>query len=237
MALNPTPSKPNFFVPVFYQLFSNIRKFFTGWNLVWQIIAIALTYLLVVSGFDWAYFKFFSHTLIYYALFPAAFIGFLVPVFLPVWLLISGRKKSDLKILNAAYGLIQAAALGLLLSDFYKAFTGRNYPPLRLQSPVDSSRIFNFGFWRSGVFWGWPSSHTTVAFAICFATLMLFPKNKIIKFWAIFYAAYVGLGVSMSIHWFSDFVAGAIMGSIVGVTVGQSFKRREAQLLETKQLE
>jgi membrane-associated phospholipid phosphatase len=41
---------------------------------------------------------------------------------------------------------------------------------------------------------------------------------------AILYAFYVGMGVSMTIHWFSDFVAGAIIGSVIGAVVGKSFR-------------
>jgi membrane-associated phospholipid phosphatase len=40
---------------------------------------------------------------------------------------------------------------------------------------------------------------------------------------AILYAFYVGIGVSLTIHWFSDFVAGAIIGSVVGAVVGKCF--------------
>ena len=36
---------------------------------------------------------------------------------------------------------------------------------------------------------------------------------------AILYAFYVGIGVSMTIHWFSDFVAGAIIGTVIGAVV------------------
>jgi hypothetical protein len=32
---------------------------------------------------------------------------------------------------------------------------------------------------------------------------------------AIGYALYVGIGVSMTIHWLSDFVAGAILGTVI----------------------
>jgi membrane-associated phospholipid phosphatase len=42
---------------------------------------------------------------------------------------------------------------------------------------------------------------------------------------AILYAFYVGLGVSMTIHWFSDFVAGAIIGSVIGAVVGNGFSQ------------
>jgi len=40
-----------------------------------------------------------------------------------------------------------------------------------------------------------------------------------------FYAFYVGVDVSISIHWFSEFVAGAIIGSLIGAVVGKSFKQ------------
>jgi hypothetical protein len=53
---------------------------------------------------------------------------------------------------------------------------------------------------------------------------MLFPKNKIIRFTALVYALYIGIGVSVtSIHWFSEFVAGAIIGSVIGIAVGKSY--------------
>ena len=45
------------------------------------------------------------------------------------------------------------------------------------------------------------------------------------------YAVYIGMGVSMTIHWFSDVVAGAIIGAVIGVTVGNVFKE---QLIRTK---
>ena len=53
--------------------------------------------------------------------------------------------------------------------------------------------------------------------------LTLFPKRRWLGCLAIAYALYVGIGVSMTIHWFSDFVAGAIIGSVIGAVVGKSF--------------
>jgi hypothetical protein len=38
-----------------------------------------------------------------------------------------------------------------------------------------------------------------------------------------------GLGVSLTIHWFSEFVAGAIIGSVIGTVVGRSFKTKLAK--------
>ena len=55
----------------------------------------------------------------------------------------------------------------------------------------------------------------------------LFPKQRWLGYWAITYAFYVGFGVSMTIHWFSDFVAGALVGTVIGVVVGTSFSRSQ----------
>ena len=102
---------------------------------------------------------------------------------------------------------------------------GDDYPPrLLTQDTIYISREFSFGFLRCGVFWGWPSSHTTIAFAMAVTLLTLYPENKIVRYPVVFYAFYIGLGVSISIHWFSDFVARAIIGTVVGVVGGKSFR-------------
>ncbi len=123
--------------------------------------------------------------------------------------------------------LVQASILGLLISSLYKAFTGRLQPELVSHlSNIDISGSFNFGFLRNGVFWGWPSSYTAVAFAMVAALLVLFPRRKSVIAAAALYALYIGLGVSVTIHWFSDFVAGAIIGTVIGIVVGRSFRAR-----------
>ena len=48
---------------------------------------------------------------------------------------------------------------------------------------------------------------------------------------ALTYAFYVGIGVSMTIHWFSDFVAGALIGTAIGIVVANSFSRAALQAL------
>jgi len=52
----------------------------------------------------------------------------------------------------------------------------------------DISHQFQLGFLRHGVFWGWPSSHTTIAFAMVLVIWVLFPKSKFIRFIALAYA-------------------------------------------------
>jgi membrane-associated phospholipid phosphatase len=60
---------------------------------------------------------------------------------------------------------------------------------------------------------------------MAFALIALHPKRKVIVTFALVYAFYIGIGVAMRIHWFSEFVAGAIIGAVIGTVVGKSFKK------------
>ncbi len=231
--------------PLFYKFWENIADSFRRKNLKYHLLAIAATYFLVVSGFDWKYFSFFVGTPLSYALFSAALMGFIIPFLVPIALLIFGKIYKNLKLLNTGFALGQAAMLGYFISSAYKVFTGRWAPPLNhlgnkfldmtqlnhaTSALPDTSRIFQFGFLRGGIFWGWPSTHTTVAFAMAFTLCVLYTKNKLLCTIAILYAFYIGFGVSMTIHWFSDAVAGAILGTVIGLVIGKTFKQREKSL-------
>jgi membrane-associated phospholipid phosphatase len=197
----------------------NLVGCFKGWKLAGHAAAMLLTFILAASGFDWFYF---CHTRRFWPwMFPAAIIGMFLPVVLPLVLLAAGRIYNDTRSARAGWAIGQAALIGWLISSVYKAFTGRPHP-LRI-SETDTSHIFQFGFLRGGVFWGWPSSHSATAFAMALAVFTLFPRKRWLGLAAILYAFYIGLGVSMTIHWFSDFAAGAIIGTIAGITVGKSF--------------
>jgi membrane-associated phospholipid phosphatase len=150
---------------------------------------------------------------------PSAPIGGLVPLMLPLILIIFGYITSRARLSLTGWAIGQAELIGSLLSSAYKAFTGRVHPVMH-DVGTDISHDFRFGFLRGGVFWGWPSSHTTIAFAIAAAVFTLFPKKRWLGWLAIAYAFYIGLGVSMTIHWFSDFAAGAILGTVIGRVVG-----------------
>ena len=163
-------------------------------------------------------------------LFPAVILGMLVPVFLPLGIIVVGYMRKNFSLVNTALALWQSALLGLGISSAYKVFTGRMGPHMMNfynNSVVgDISHNFRFGIMRGGAFQGWPSSHTSVAFAVALTLVTMYPKNKWLKYGAIVYALYIGIGVSTNIHWFSDFVAGAILGSIIGIVVGKSFLER-----------
>ncbi len=201
----------------------NLIGCFKGRMLIWHLVAIVLTFILVRSGFDWFYFRCTRDPILWAWAFPAAPIGGLVPIVLPLTLIISGFIARGAKTAVTGWAIGQAALLGSLISSAYKAVTGRMHPEHTLGNDISAG--FRFGWLRGGVFWGWPSSHTTIAFAMAVTVFTLFPKRRWLGLTALAYAFYIGIGVSMTIHWFSDFAAGAIIGSVIGVVVGRSFSR------------
>jgi membrane-associated phospholipid phosphatase len=212
--------------PLFLNVLKNIIKILSWRHIVYILIGICLTVVCVFSGIDNAYYYYFYKGKVYNLLFPAVFLGGIIPIILPMALYTSYffERRREMKV--SAFALAQAAILGSFLSSTMKAFTGRVPPPnFVLNSFSDLSHSFRFGFMEGGIFWGWPSSHTTIAFAMAITLVTLYPKNLYIRTLSIFYAFYIGLGVSMSIHWFSDFLMGAILGSVIGVVVGNSFRR------------
>jgi membrane-associated phospholipid phosphatase len=218
---------------IFYRLPQNALKIFSGRNLVWHGVAILLTVIIVESGGDWSYFLATRRELFQQLARPAIILGTFLPLVLPLGFVLAGAVTRNRRLINVGWAVGQAALLGYLLASTYKAFTGRLPPPWHWRfaatatgALVDTSHGFQFGFWRNGIFWGWPSGHTTTAFAtmVCLATL--FPRNKPLVWGALVYALLVGLSVSVSIHWLSEFVAGAIFGSLIGVVVGRSFREK-----------
>jgi membrane-associated phospholipid phosphatase len=199
----------------------NLIGCFQGRRLIWHLIAILLTLILVLSDFDWRWFLATRNPAFRSWIWPAVGIGGLLPLALPLFLLTVGFIIQSSRTVLTGWAVGQAALLGSLISSTYKAFTGRVHPAHSIGE--DISHVFRFGFLRGGVFWGWPSSHTTIAFAMAATVFTLCPKQRWLGSLAILYACYVGLGVSMTIHWFSDFVAGALIGSVIGAVVGRSF--------------
>lgn len=205
----------------------NFAASFSGRNLIFHGIAIGLTAISVLSGFDWWYFTAHQIPDLQMILFPALLIGGLFPIIFPIAMYLTGKITGQKRITLTAFAMTQAALLGSLISSLYKAFTGRIQPDFR-NLTTDISHGFQFGFLRHGIFWGWPSSHTTIAFSMAFTLIFLHRGNKGVLFGALLYAFYVGIGVSLSIHWFSDFAAGALIGTAIGITVGKSYHDRSA---------
>lgn len=209
----------------FHKFLDNLKKIFILPNTFWHILTIAITYLSLTSGFDWYYFSVTRSIDANWIWIPAGMLGSLLPLLAPLILYAVGRIKKNLQVLNTAYALGQAAILASLVSSTYKAFTGRIPPDLN-NALIDISHGFRFGFLEGGIFWGWPSSHATIAFAMVLTLIILYSQNSKIKYFGLIYAIYIAFGASIGFHWFSEVISGIIIGSVIGTVVGKSFKHR-----------
>ena len=201
----------------------NVISCFKARMLIWHLLAVLLTLLLVTTGLDWRYFLATRSPILWAWMFPAAPVGALVPVVLPLLLLALGSLAGNARMRLAGWAIAQSEIIGGLIAAGYKAISGRVHPEFAVSD--DLSHVFRFGLLRGGVFWGWPSSHTTIAFAMAAMVFTGFPKHKWWGVTAVAYAFYVGAGVSMTIHWLSDAVAGAIFGTVAGAVVRSRFLR------------
>ena len=103
----------------------------------------ALTFLLVRSGFDWFYFCSTRSPWLWACMIPSAPIGGLVPLMVPLTLIVSGHIISHARMSLTGWAIGQAALIGSLLSSTYKAFTGRVHP--EHLAGADLSHDFRFG--------------------------------------------------------------------------------------------
>jgi membrane-associated phospholipid phosphatase len=207
--------------------FQNLIGSFKGKKIWFHISAIVLTAIIVFSGFDDFYFSYMTEAGLSRNISSGVKVGGLIPIAIPLALIVCGILLD--RFYKRKYGffgaaLAQAAILGSLISSAYKAFTGRIQPTA---SGLLESHNWNFGFWEHGIFWGWPSSHTTIAFAMAVCLIYVCRKNKYITTLALIYAFWIGIGVTFRIHWFSEFIAGALIGTAIGMTVGKSYISRK----------
>ena len=207
-------------------IFYNTVRSFHRYNILWHALAIGLTFGLVTTGVDWSYFEYTRGDTLFFITLPAAIGGFFIPIILPVGMYVIAEWRKNPDLLGSSAVLAQAELIALLISSTYKAFTGRIQPEFfTYLSNVDVSHQFNFGFLQHGIFWGWPSSHTAVAFAMAATIFCIYPHSKSFRYMAALYALYIAFGSSISIHWLSDVVAGAIIGTAIGVAVARSFRQ------------
>ncbi|MBN1407703.1 MAG: phosphatase PAP2 family protein [Calditrichaceae bacterium] len=190
--------------------------------------AIGFSYGLVQSDADWYYYSYMKENQAIPSMGMSAVItGGLVPLTVPLYLYFRGKSKEDNRLTYTALAMGQSVIMSLLVSSTYKAVTGRPGPDVLDGDNTEEnySHNFHFGFMRRGIFEGWPSGHTTNAFAMAGVLTEMYPDNNKIKIFSWIYAFFIGLGVSTNIHWLSDCAAGALIGYSIGKTVGGSFRK------------
>ena len=89
-----------------FTLPQNIAGCFKGRMILWHLIAIMLTYVLVRSGFDWFYFRSTRDPVLWHLMIPAAAIGGLVPLVLPLTLIIAGFIAGGARTASTGWAII-----------------------------------------------------------------------------------------------------------------------------------
>lgn len=213
---------------LFYCIHEHFLNSFSEHYGLFHLAAITGSYGMVQSGFDWEVHEFArKNQALARAGFPSVIAGGLLPLVLPLGLFAYSKIDNNDKILVTSLALGQSVMLSYFIVSGFKAITGRRGPDILDEEnnpQPDYSKDFKFGFFERGVFDGWPSGHTTTAFAMAFTLVELFPENSTLSTLSLIYASLIGLGISVNIHWFSDFYAGSLIGYTIGNAVGKGFR-------------
>lgn len=184
------------------------------------ILAVLAAAALIYTGIDWRWAKLSENViLLQYIGIPSVFIGILVPGAMPLYLYLKRKQQPHYSAMSAAAFKAFLAAWGY--STLLKAFTNRvPREPFEALGMTDLSGQFRLGFLQGNNLWeslieGFPSGHTMTAFAMSVAVLP-FMASGTKRTLAILYAVYIGLGVSLTVHWLSDAVAGGLIGYALG---------------------
>jgi membrane-associated PAP2 superfamily phosphatase len=222
------------FLNVFDGILLNSGKSFIynyGFN---TALMAAGTYTLVQTEVDWKWRQLsYEHESVAYAGTPAVMTGGVAPLIVPLSLYGIGRYREDLKLQTASVAVAQSVIISTVLTTGIKTFTSRRPPDVwgseKSDEKKDFSNDFKFGFLKRVPFDGWPSGHTSAAWAMAATLTEFYPENIPLAIGLYSYALYVGLGVSVTIHWLSDAWAGALFGYAIGKTVAQHFIEKDSR--------
>lgn len=185
----------------------------------WHLVAFVLTAIIVLTGIDWWFFEMTRSEKLLWLVGLSGAGGFFVPLILPVALYVYGKKKHIQSVIRTAGAVAQASIVAWIIIAIYKTFTGRIQPDLLADLGLANiSNGFQFGFFEHGIFWGWPSHHTAVAVAGTTVLYLAWRRSRA-RFIALLWAVIVGAGAAVGFHWFSDVIAGAIVGAAVGIAI------------------
>jgi membrane-associated phospholipid phosphatase len=216
---------------IFHEMGWNALRSFT-YNGGLNYMAAGLgTWAFVDSGLDWKYNRWaYNHLGIAYGGLCALYTGFAMPAITPVAFYLFGRHFKNVKLQITAMALTQTLMLTLGIQSVFKMATGREKPGIvntightRNDGKEDYSGQFNW--FNMNFMDGWPSGHTANAFSAAATIATIYDDNIWVQLGAYTYATFIGLGVSVNVHWASEVWAGALIGYAIGKVVGISFKK------------
>src|SRR3989338_10771053 len=93
---------------------------YRGDSIFYHIAAVVLTYVLVVSGFDWYFFEVTRSPYFYPLTMAAGVGGFFVPVLVPIGMYVAGGIRKNAPPLASATGGAQAGVVAWVVSSFFQ---------------------------------------------------------------------------------------------------------------------
>jgi membrane-associated phospholipid phosphatase len=217
---------------LFGNIGNNIINSFKGDNLYLHLAGVASTVLIVTTNTDYHVHKFFyDHPGFGEAARPIIYAGMFIPFATGGSLFAYGKFGKDDRAVAASFAVLQSSLVAFLYNSLLKAITGRPNPDWQHHSDMKAlSRTFRLGFMRGGVFWGWPSGHTSSTMAVVSALTNFYPEKTWLKIAGYSLVAYMMYGVSSlhrgGMHWFSDAVAAALMSYAIGSTIGKYYRSK-----------
>jgi membrane-associated phospholipid phosphatase len=191
--------------------------------------AVGATYLFIETGWDWEW-RTMPHRSAWLANSgrPGLYIGYIIPAVAPVITYITGRSLKNEKLQITGLALAQSVLLTIMIQSPLKMITGRALPGIvtdidHTRSSRTSDFSGEFDWFNMNPIGGWPSSHAASAFAAAATVTELYRDSLVLKIISYSYAAIIGFGVTLNVHWASDALAGALIGYAIGKTVGRDF--------------
>lgn len=220
---------------LFGNIGNNIVNSFKGDNLYLHLAGIASTALIVSTNTDYYVHEYFyEHEQFGNAAMPIIRAALYIPFVTGGSLYAYGKIKKDDRAVAASFAVLQSSLVAFLYNSLLKAITGRPNPDWQHNPDMkELSKTFRFGFLRGGIFWGWPSGHTSSIMAVVSALTNFYSEKTWLKAAGYSLVAYMMYGVSSlhrgGMHWFSDAVAAAFMSYAIGSTIGRYYRSKFQQ--------
>lgn len=216
---------------VFHEMGWNALRSFT-YNYGLNFIGAGLgTWALIESGVDWRWRNIvYDNTWLSNMGRPGLYIGYTVPGLAPVATYVAGLIAKDAKMQIAGMALTQSFLLTFAIQSPLKMITGRTLPGIVTElDHTRSTRSDNFSnefnWFGTNFVGGWPSGHTANAFAAAAVISEIYHDILWLKIAVFSYAAFIGMGVTLDVHWVSEALSGALIGYAIGKTIGRSYRK------------
>lgn len=217
---------------LFGNIGNNIVNSFKGDNLYLHLAGVASTALIVTTNIDYyVHNYFYEHEQFGIAAIPIIHYAIYIPFVTGGSLYAYGKLNKDDRAVAASFAVFQSSLVALAYNSLLKAITGRPHPDWQDSTDMKSlSKTFRFGFLRGGVWWGWPSGHTSSMMAVVSALTNFYPEKTWLKITGYSLVAYMMFGVTSlhrgGMHWFSDAIAAALMSYAIGSTIGKYYRSK-----------